>query len=136
MSADEKYYASAIRRGDTQYGKGYTEKLFERLNALDPGFSMIMQQSIHGGLYDREVIPHKVRELCAISALLVTGRFSQLRSHFTAAQSYGAEDKEILEVILQMFTYIGAPAVLEGIKVFEAWTSSGKAMSGYGTGEK
>lgn len=136
MSDDEKYYAPAIRRGDTQYGDGYTEKLFERLNKLDPDFSMIMQRSIHGGLYDREVIPHKVRELCAIAALCVTGRFSQLRSHFNAAQSYGAEDKEILEVIFQMFTYIGAPAVLEGIKVFEEWSSGGKSMSGFGTGEK
>lgn len=126
----------AIRRGDTQYGQGYTESLFTRLNKVDPHFSALMQKFVHGGLYDREVIPHKVRELCAIAALCTSGRFAQLRSHFTAARSYGAKDVEILEVLIQMSTYAGIPAVLEAIKVYQGWVEQGYSMSGYGTGEK
>ena len=133
MSDNEEFYPPAVRRGDAQYGEGYTERLFGRLNKLDPEVSMLLQRFIHGGLYDREVIPHKVRELCAISALCVTGRFNQLRSHFSAAHSYGAKDEEILEVIFQMLTYIGAPSVLEGLKVYEEWIAEGRAMSGLGT---
>ena len=38
---EESFYEPAIRRGDTQYGDGYTEKLFERMNKLDPDFSMM-----------------------------------------------------------------------------------------------
>ena len=133
MSEDKNFYPNAIRRGDTQYGDGYTEKLFAHLNELDPDYSMLFQRFVHGGLYDRDVIPHKTRELCAIAALCVTGRFNQLRGHFKAAKSYGAEDKEILEVIFQMTTYIGAPAVLESIKEFESWVAAGYAMSGLGT---
>lgn len=133
MFDESKFYPPAIRRGDAQYGEGYTERLFERIHKLDPEFSMLFQRFVHGGLYDREVIPHKVRELCAICALLVSGRFDQMRSHFTAARSYGAEDKEILEVIIQMFVYMGAPAVLEAMKVYEQWVSSGGGMTGFGT---
>jgi alkylhydroperoxidase/carboxymuconolactone decarboxylase family protein YurZ len=59
--------------------------------------------------------------------------FNQMRAHFSAAASYGATDREILEVIIQMFTYIGAPAVLEGIKVYEGWLSEGRTMSGFGS---
>ncbi len=128
----QEFYPPAIRRGDTQYGEGYTEKLFGRLNELDPDFSMLFQQFVHGGLYDRDVIPHKTREFCAIAALCVTGRFNQMRSHFTAARSYGATDKEIMEVIFQMSPYSGVPAVLEGLKVFEDWLEAGGAMTGYG----
>lgn len=123
----------AIRRGDTQYGKGYTESLFTRLNKIDPHFSALMQKFVHGGLYDREVIPHKVRELCAIAALCTSGRFNQLRSHFNAARSYGAKDEEILEVLVQMSTYAGVPTVLDAIKVHQEWVDQGHTMSGFGT---
>ncbi|MEK6710003.1 MAG: carboxymuconolactone decarboxylase family protein [Nitrospinota bacterium] len=136
MSAEQPIDPAAIRRGDTQYGKGYTEALFKRVNGVDAHFSHLMQKFVHGGLYDRDVIPHKTRELCAIAALCTSGRFNQMRSHFTAARSYGAGDKEILEVIIQMSTYAGIPTVLEAIKVFEAWVVEGGAMSGLGTGEK
>ena len=135
MVDEEKFYPPAIRRGDTQYGEGYTEALFGRLNELDPEYSMMFQKFVHGGLYDRDVIDHKTREFCAISALCVTGRFNQMRSHFTAAASYGATNKEVLEVILQMSTYIGVPSVLEAIKVYQEWVSGGGAMAGYGTGD-
>lgn len=128
----EEFYPPAIRRGDAQYGEGYTEKLFGRLNGLDPDFSMLFQRFVHGGLYDRDVIPHKTREFCAIAALCVTGRFAQMRSHFTAARSYGATDKEIMEVIFQTSPYGGVPAVLEGLRVFEDWIEAGGAMTGYG----
>lgn len=128
----EEFYPPAIRRGDTQYGEGYTEKLFGRLNKLDPDFSMLFQRFVHGGLYDRDVLPHKTREFCALAALCVTGRFNQMRSHFTAARSYGATDTEIMEVIFQMSPYSGVPAVLESLQVFEDWLESGGTMTGYG----
>lgn len=128
----EEFYAPAIRRGDTQYGEGYTEKLFGRLNKLDPDFSMLFQRFVHGGLYDRDVLPHKTREFCTLAALCVTGRFNQMRSHFTAARSYGATDIEIMEVIFQMSPYCGVPAVLESLQVFEDWLESGGTMTGYG----
>ncbi len=133
MPEEERFDPAAIRRGDAQYGEGYTKRLFGRINQLDPQFSMLFQRFVHGGLYDREVIPHKVRELCAVAALCVTGRFSQLRSHFTAARSYGARDEEILEVLFQMFVYAGAPCVLEGLKAYEEWVAQGRTMSGFGT---
>jgi len=133
MTDEGKFYPPAIRRGDTQYGDGYTERLFGRLNAFDPDYSMLLQRFVHGGLYDREVIPHKTRELCAVGALCVSGRFEQLRSHFTAARSYGAADKEILEILFQMTTYAGVPNVLESLKVFDRWAAEGGAMAGLGT---
>ena len=34
MVDEEKFYPPAIRRGDAQYGEGYTEALFGRLNEL------------------------------------------------------------------------------------------------------
>ena len=136
MPEEQPIDSAAIRRGDTQYGRGYTEALFKRLNTIDSHFSSLMQKFVHGGLYDREVIPHKTRELCAIAALCTSGRFNQMRSHFTAARSYGAKDAEILEVLIQMSTYAGIPTVLEAIKVFEGWVKEGGAMSGLGTGEK
>lgn len=136
MEEKGEFYEPAIRRGNTQYGDGYTENLFGRLNGIDTDFSMLVQRFAHGGLYDREVLPHKVRELCAIAALCVTGCFSQLRSHFQAAQSYGARDEKMLEVIFQMAVYGGLPCVFEGLRTFEDWKKSGRNMTGFGVPEE
>ncbi|MFC1491967.1 ABC transporter permease subunit [Nitrospinota bacterium] len=135
VMADE-FFEPAVRTQTLRHGEGHGERMFSRLNALDPEFSMLMQRFIWGGLYSREVLPQKVRELCSIAALCVTGKLSQLRSHFSAARNLGVEDKEIMEVIFQMAVYGGAPVVIEGLKVFEEWLASSQIQSEPGaTGE-
>ncbi|MFC1491818.1 carboxymuconolactone decarboxylase family protein [Nitrospinota bacterium] len=132
----EEFFETAIRTQNIRHGEGHGESLFSKLNALDPDFSMLMQRFIWGGLYSREILPQKVRELCSIAALCVLGKPTQLRAHFSAARNLGAEDKEIVEVIFQMAVYGGAPCVLEGLRIYEEWLASGQAASERGKAGK
>lgn len=125
----DDFFEPAIRSQNLRHGEGHGERVFSRLNEFDPDFSMLMQRFVWGGLYSREVLPQKVRELCSIAALCVTGKLSQLRSHFSAARKLGVDDKEIMEVIFQMAVYGGAPIVLEGLKVFEEWLASSEIQT-------
>jgi len=70
-----------------------------------------------GKLYSREVLSQKQRELCAVAALTVLNRESELRVHIHAARNVGATREEIVEVIFQMLVYGGAPVMVEGLKV-------------------
>jgi 4-carboxymuconolactone decarboxylase len=82
-------------------------------------FMEIFMNFCYGGLYDRNVLPQKTRELCAVAACVMANALPQLRTHIQAAWNCGASKKEIMEVILQMLTYCGAPYMLQAARL--AW---------------
>ena len=116
-----QYNPKALARGAKNYGEEYTKRLLDRLNAIDPEFSQLFQAFVYGGLYDRDVIDHKTRELCAVAALMMSGLPAQLRVHFTGCKSYGATDEEIREVILQTVVYGGVARGMWALAEFEKW---------------
>ena len=134
MSASKKspYNPKALARGAKNYGEVYTKRVLDRLNSIDSEFSELFQAFVYGGLYDRDVIDHKTRELCAIAGLVVSGFVPQLRAHFDACRRYGATDEEIREVIFQMAVYGGMPAALSALNEFENYRSSENPTLGFG----
>lgn len=69
-----------------------------------------------GVLYSREVIPQKIRELCACASLTVLDRGNELSAHIHAALNVGATRAEVTEVIFQQVTYGGMPVVAEALQ--------------------
>lgn len=106
-----KIPARAMARGSRLWSREYVEGVAENFAACDPDFMRLFMDFCYGGLYDRNVISQKTRELCAISALVVTNALPMVRTHIQAAWNCGATKREIMEVILQMYTYCGAPYV-------------------------
>jgi len=103
------------------------EMLFHTLDAESRGYALWRQFDKElakeistffvGKLYSREVLSQRERELCAIAALTVLNRESELRAHIHAARNVGATQEEIAEVIFQMLVYGGAPVMVEGLQV-------------------
>ncbi len=107
--------------------KKTAQMLFHTLDADSRGYALWRQFDKElakeistffvGKLYSREVLSQKQRELCAVAALTVLNRESELRAHIHAARNVGATREEIAEVIFQMLVYGGAPVMVEGLKV-------------------
>lgn len=96
------------------------ETAFHLWRQFDPALATTFSQFFVGGLYQREVLPQRERELCAVAALTVLRCEDELRLHIHAARNKGATREEIAEVIFQMVTYGGAPAVVQGLKTAKA----------------
>jgi 4-carboxymuconolactone decarboxylase len=103
--------------GEKLFGAEFTQKRFERLAEWDEEFADYFQKFVYGGMYARDVLDPKTRELVAVGALCVLARTPQLRVHIRAALNCGASVKEIAEVILQMSVYGGFPVTLHGLDV-------------------
>jgi 4-carboxymuconolactone decarboxylase len=99
--------------GPPQKGTG----AYDLWRQFDPELARHISMFFTGRLYAREVLPQKVRELCAIAALTVLNRTEELRLHLQAALNVGATKQEVGEVIFQMLTYGGVPTMVEGLKV-------------------
>ena len=93
------------------------DRVYDLWRQFDPELARHISMFFTGRLYARDVLPHKVRELCAVGALTVLNRTEELRLHIHAALNVGATKEEIAEVIFQMLTYGGVPAMVEGLKV-------------------
>ena len=91
--------------------------VYDLWRSFDPELARHISMFFTGRLYAREVLPHKVRELCAVAALTVLNRPEELRLDIDAALNTGATKEEVAEVIFQMLTYGGVPTTVEGLKV-------------------
>jgi 4-carboxymuconolactone decarboxylase len=91
-------------------------KRLQMLEELDPEFCRLFEDFVYGGLYSREVLDQRTRELCAVAALTVLDRRPQLETHIRASLLAGATRKEVQEVILQMSVYGGVPVVLTALE--------------------
>jgi len=109
--------ARARKRGTMLWNKEFTQRIAEELTAYDPEFSDLFMDFAYGGLYDRNILPQKTRELCAVAACVVANATPQLRTHIFAAHNCGASKREIMETILQMVTYCGAPYMLQAARI-------------------
>ena len=93
------------------------ETAYHLWKQFDPELANTLSKFFVGGLYRREVLTQRERELCAVAALTVIRAGDELRLHVHAARNKGASAREIAEVIFQMVTYGGAPVTVQGLQV-------------------
>jgi 4-carboxymuconolactone decarboxylase len=104
-------------------GKATSLRLFgdwQRPNATDVAdeeFQELVANFVVNGLYSREVISPKVRQLIAVACLTVAYRPEQLRSHIRAALRL-AEPAEVREAIIQACVYGGMPAMASALRIY------------------
>lgn len=106
----------------TDRGKKTSERLFgtwERASAADQTdaeFQKLNADFVLNGMYSREVISPKVRQLLAVACLTALYRPDQLRGHIRAALRL-AEPEEVREAILQATVYGGFPAAMSALNI-------------------
>jgi 4-carboxymuconolactone decarboxylase len=115
VSERPEYSPKAIARGAALFGEKWAMDRLDDLAKWDEEYAKLFADYVYGGMYDRDVIDQKTRELCAVSALVVLGR-DVLAPHMRAALRCGATPAELAEVVFQMSVYGGFPATLAAIK--------------------
>jgi len=115
-----KIPANALKRGAMLWEKEFVTWIGEDMAEWGgTEFMELFMNFCYGGLYDRNVLSHKTRELCAVSACVMANAHPQLKTHIQAAWNCGATKREIMEVIIQMATYCGMPYMLQAARI--AW---------------
>ena len=100
--------------------------LLDELTGFDPEFAELFRQFVLDGLYQRNVLDQKTRELCACAALTVTNALPQLTAHIRGAKREGATTEEIQEVMLQACVYGGMPHTLQALRLLRNLVAEGK----------
>ena len=53
---------------------GHGQRRLAQLQRLDPELRAVVEDVIYGGLYARDILDQRTRELCAVAALTIIGR--------------------------------------------------------------
>ena len=91
-------------------------KRLDMMAEMDPGFCRLFEEFVYAGLYQREVLDQRTRELCAVAALTALSRLPQLATHIRASLRAGASRAEVQQVIFQASVYAGMPATLVALE--------------------
>ena len=78
-------------------------------------FAEVTQETIFGTLWTRPGLDVKTRALICIISDTATGRTPELKLHIRFARNQGWTEDELVESILHLLGYVGAPLVREAL---------------------
>ncbi|WP_234347278.1 carboxymuconolactone decarboxylase family protein [Streptomyces specialis] len=91
------------------------------LEAHAPGFADWIVTALFGGLYQREGLSPRDRQVATLAALTALGGVEpQLTGHVRTALRVGMTPREIVEVFVHLAPYVGVPKALAGLRVASA----------------
>jgi 4-carboxymuconolactone decarboxylase len=86
-----------------------------------PGFADWVVTALFGGIYQREGLSLRDRQLVNLATLATLGGVDpQLTGHVKTSVRLGMTREEILEVFVHLAPYIGMPKTLAGLRVATA----------------
>jgi 4-carboxymuconolactone decarboxylase len=86
----------------------YTDPFMEK-------FAEITQEAIFGTVWTRPGLDLKTRTLICVISDVATGCMPELKLHIRFARNHGWTEDELVESILHLIGYVGAPLVREAL---------------------
>jgi 4-carboxymuconolactone decarboxylase len=86
----------------------YTDPIMEK-------FAELTQEMLFGTLWPRPGLDLKTRTLVTLISDASTGRTAELKVHLRFARNHGWTEDELVEALLHLLGYIGAPLVREAL---------------------
>lgn len=86
----------------------YTDPIMEKFGALT-------QELLFGQLWQRPGLDLKTRTFICVISDAATGRTPELKVHLRFARNHGWSEDELVESLLHLFGYVGAPLVREAL---------------------
>lgn len=98
-------------------GAAYADRIDKQIYS-DPimeKFAEVTQEVIFGKLWTRPGLDLKTRALVCVVSDTALGRTPELKTHLRFARNEGWTEDEIVEALLHMIGYVGAPLVREAL---------------------
>jgi 4-carboxymuconolactone decarboxylase len=98
-------------------GSAYADKLDKELytDPIMEKFAEVTQETIFGTLWTRPGLDSKTRALICVISDAATGRAPELKVHIRIARNQGWTEDELVESLLHLLGYVGAPLAREAL---------------------
>jgi 4-carboxymuconolactone decarboxylase len=98
-------------------GEAFTDKLDKTVysSPIMQKFGEVTREAIFGTLWTREGLDLKTRTMITVVSDTATGRTPELRMHLRMALNQGWTEDELVEAMVHLLGYVGAPTVREAM---------------------
>jgi len=101
-------------------GTGVSALADNPMASLAPELAQVVNTMALGGCYARPELDLKTRTLCTVAALVALGEADYAGNWMSNALNVGATETEIVELLEQLFVYIGTPRSVRGFAAAQA----------------
>ncbi len=101
-------------------------KISALLNKTDEEFSDITTEGVFNGLYGRNQLDLKTRELCTITVLTCLGKPEELNLHIMAGLRVAWKMEELREIMILSAIPAGWPAAIDAFRYLSEWCAKNK----------
>jgi 4-carboxymuconolactone decarboxylase len=86
----------------------YTDPIMEK-------YAELTQEVVFGKVWTRPGLDLKTRALVTLVSDATTGRTAELKVHLRFARNHGWTEDELVEALLHLLVYVGAPLIREAV---------------------
>ena len=98
-------------------GADYVDRANAKKSAFDAAFQELITEAAWGHVWSRDTITRRERSMMTLALLAGLGNFEELALHTRATANTGASRDDIMDAMLHVAIYAGAPRANHAIKV-------------------
>ena len=98
-------------------GDAYVDNSINKATDFTMAFQEFVTENCWGHTWTRDGLDLKTRSILNLGMLCALNRGNELKVHVRGAVNNGVTKEEMKEIFIQVGTYCGMPAALEGFKI-------------------
>jgi len=100
-------------------GDEYVDASLARSTGFSEPLQKMVTEVVWGGVWTRGGLPRKTRSMLNLGILAALGQQHELKAHTRGALNNGCTPEEMVEIVLQVAAYCGAPAALAAMRTVQ-----------------
>ncbi len=110
-------YADGMKIRRKVLGDTHVDAAEANKSAFDEPFQTLITETAWGQVWARDTLPLRERSMLTIALLAATGNFDEIAMHIRATANTGASPEDVMEALLHVAVYAGAPKANHAIKI-------------------
>ena len=110
-------YAKGMKIRRKVLGDRHVDAAESKKTAFDEAFQTLITEGAWGSVWARDAISLRERSMLTLALLAATGNFDEIAMHIRATANTGASPDDVMEALLHVAVYAGAPRANHAIRI-------------------
>lgn len=110
-------YAQGMKIRRQVLGDAHVDAAEANRSDFDQAFQDLITEGAWGSVWARDTISLRERSMLTLALLAATGNFDEIAMHVRATANTGASPDDVMEALLHVAVYAGAPRANHAIRI-------------------
>jgi len=110
-------YAQGMKIRRRVLGDAHVDAAEANKSDFDQAFQDLITEGAWGSVWARDTLSLRERSMLTLALLAATGNFDEIAMHIRATENTGASPDDVMEALLHVAVYAGAPRANHAIRI-------------------